>query len=213
MKREQIIEKIKKIMALAQNNPNENEALAATLKAQKMMAEFHVEEKDLGDDVTESNIDEMIVKLSGKTQKWRIALAQTLAKNFRCRLYLIDGNVTFYGYVEDIQICSEVFRSLYVIGSKLSDKAKREARKQYGTASGVRNAFCLGFVAGIKKELEKQCTALMVITPKEVNESFEEKTKHMKSKSASIKANTNSSAYNEGYQAGRDAMQAKKIAG
>lgn len=212
-KRETIIEKIRKMMALASNNPSEAEATSAALMAQKLMAKYHVEEKELGEDISESNIESLTIILSGKVQKWRISLAQALARNFRCRVYLVNGDVTFYGFTEDIQICSEVFKSLYSIGNKLSEKAKREVRKEDGTAKGVKNSFCLGFVSGIRKELEKQCTALMVVVPQEVNDQFEEMTANFKVKSSTIKTNVNSSAYIQGFQAGRDAMQAKKITG
>ena len=57
--KKQIIEKIKKIMALSENNPNQNEAIAAALKAQKLMAKFHIEESELGEELTESKIDSM----------------------------------------------------------------------------------------------------------------------------------------------------------
>jgi len=43
-KRDQVIEKIKKLLALSKKNNNENEKIAAALKAQKLIAEFSVEE-------------------------------------------------------------------------------------------------------------------------------------------------------------------------
>lgn len=67
MNNKEVIEKVKKILALAENNPNENEALAAALKAQKMMAKFHIQEEDLRDEVTESTIDSIVAKHNGKT--------------------------------------------------------------------------------------------------------------------------------------------------
>lgn len=209
-----IIEKIRKVLALAENNPNENEAIAAALKAQKLMAKFHIDEKEIGQEVTEDNIDKLICKVSGKTQKWRLQLASILANNFRCKVYLLGSDVVFYGYESDIKICSEVFYSLYRIGVKLSDKAKRDARSRYGTATGVRNTFCLGFVHGIKNELEKQCTALMIVVPKEVNESFDnlKNEKNMKQKNASIKA-TNRAIYDKGFQSGKDAIRSRGIEG
>lgn len=212
------IEKIKKIMALAENNPSEGEALAAALKAQRMMAEYHIEEKDLGEDITTSNIEELEVVVSGKVEKWRLMLAQVLAKNFRCKVWInscfgAPSNVVFYGYEEDTRVCSEVYKSLYEIGKKLSDKAKREARKEWGTATGVKNSFCLGFVKGVEKELGKQCTALLVIVPKEVEESFNEKTKGFKHTSSSLANLGSYSAYAKGFETGKDAASTKKIAG
>lgn len=208
-----IIEKIKKILALAENNPNENEAVAAALKAQKLMAKFHIEEQELGEEITEKNIDKLECVVNGKSQKWKLQLASVLANNFRCRIYLINGNVTFYGYEEDIKICSEVFYSLYNIGVKLSDKAKREARKENGTATGVRNTFCYGFVQGIKSELEKQCTALMIVVPKEVNDSYTEMTKGFSQKKTSIRISSNKRIYDKGFQSGKDAIRSRGIEG
>ena len=213
--KKQIIEKIKKIMALAENNPNENEAIAAALKAQKLMAKFHIKESELGEEVTESKIDSMQCVVKGKTQKWKLQLAVVLAKNFRCKIYIMDGNVTFYGYEEDIKICSEVFYSLYKIGVKLSDKLKRETRQSTGTAKGIRNTFCMGFVAGIKSELEKQCTALMIVVPKEVNEEYDRFATKMnfKNKSTSVTMSNNRDVYNKGFQSGKDAMRQRAIEG
>lgn len=213
MEREKVIEKIKKVLALAENNPNENEAVAAALKAQKLMAEFHIQENELGTEITESNIDEVICHCSGKVQKWRITLANVLAKNFRCRVFLVNNDVCFYGFEEDIKICSEVFYSMYKIGVKLSDKKKREIRKQCGTAKDVRNTFCLGFVAGIKSQLEKQCTALMIVVPKEVNEGFSDRTKGFGTKNTSLKGRGSSDIYNDGFQSGKNAILSRGIEG
>lgn len=213
--KKQVIDKIKKILALAENNPNENEAVAAAMKAQALMAKFHIEEKELGEEVTENNIDSLECVVNGKSQKWRIQLASVLAKNFRCKLFLTSGNVTFYGYDEDVKICSEVFYSLYKIGVKLSDKKKREMRKEYGTATGVRNTFCLGFVRGIQSELEKQCTALMIVVPKEVTDGFDEMVNNgnWKTKNSGLRISSDSRIYNEGFQSGKEAMRSKAIEG
>lgn len=206
-----IIEKIKKVLALAENNPSEHEALAAALKAQKMMAEHHIKEEDLAEEVNENNIDEVIASVGGKSQKWRISLAVVLAKNFRCKVYLHGNDVVFFGYEEDTKICSEVFKSLYKIGVKLSDKKKREYREIYGTASGVRNSFCAGFVDGIKNGLEKQCTALMIIVPKEVNEKYDEKfANNTRQRNASINVR-NGRLYSEGFEKGKEAVQARTL--
>lgn len=213
--KKQIIEKIKKIMALAENNPNENEAIAAAMKAQRLMAEYHIEEKELGEEITESKIDSMECVVSGKTQKWKLQLAVMLAKNFRCKIYLNNNNVVFYGYEEDVKICSEVFYSLYRIGVKLSDKLKRETRQQTGTAKGIRNTFCVGFVAGIKSELEKQCTALMIVVPKEVNEEYNKMSTRMNfvNKSTAVKLGADRNVYNKGFQSGKDAIRQRAIEG
>lgn len=39
---EKIIAKIKKVLELSKNNPSEEEAKSAALKAQRLMAEYHI---------------------------------------------------------------------------------------------------------------------------------------------------------------------------
>lgn len=211
--KKEIIEKVKKILALAANNPNQNEAIAAALKAQELMAKFNIQEVEIGEEVTEDKIDSLQAVVTGKAQKWRLSLAIVIAKNFRCKVYLDGQDVTFYGYNNDASIAKEVFLTMYAIGVKLSNKEKREARKESGTAKGVRNTFCLGFVNGIKSELEKQCTALMIVTPKEVEETYKEKFQHGKTRSASLTVSSDKKIYNKGFQAGREAIQGNRIEG
>lgn len=212
--KQEMIEKIRKILALAENNPEKNEAIAAALHAQKLMAKYHIEQSELGQELKEENIDSLECVLSGKTMKWRLGLAAIIGRNFRCRVYLnYAGNVTFYGFEEDAKIAREVFISLYNIGVKLSNKMKREARKETGTASGVRNTFCLGFVDGIRAELEKQCTALMIVVPKEVDEKYKEQFTFTRTTSTSMKVSSDREMYNKGFQEGRDAIRSKGIEG
>jgi len=211
--KKEVIEKVKKILALAGNNPNQHEAIAAALKAQELMAKFNINESELGDELTEESINSMECVVSGKAQKWRLSLAVVIAKNFRCKVYLSNGNVTFYGYDNDVAIAKEVFLSMYAIGVKLSNKEKKEARKESGTAKGVRNTFCLGFVNGIKSELEKQCTALMIVTPKEVDEKYNQEMKFGRTRSASLTVSTNAAVYAKGFQAGKDAAKGRMIEG
>lgn len=212
MTREMAIDKIRKILALAENNPSEHEAISAALMAQKLMAKYNIQETEIQEEVTDNNIESLQVVVSGKVQKWRLYLAQVVAKNFRCKVYLRGQDVVFFGYKKDADICKEVFLSLYRIGVKLSDKAKREARSKYGTAKGIRNSFCIGFVDGIRSELEKQSTALIIIVPKEVNEKYDNMSRGWKNRASNVSVNRfNPDAYSAGKQAGKDAMQSRRL--
>lgn len=216
--RQKMIDKIKKVLALAENNPSENEAIAASLKAQKMMAEYHIKEEELFDEITEEKIVAMRSELSGKNAKWRIMLALVLAKNFRCKCFGdYDKTIVFYGYKTDAEICHNVYQTMYKIGNKLAQKLKREERETWGTAKGIMNTFCLGFVDGIRSELEKQCTALMIITPKEVEVGFENdvvKKKNTRTTRNRLGSMVNDKAiYDKGYQSGKNAIMARGIQG
>lgn len=105
---EKLIEKITNLLDLAGNNPSENEALAAALKAQELMAKYHIELADLGHRQDEIVEEPCIAKSSG-VSKWKMTLACILAENFCCKTFLSAGRVVFYGYQQDARIAKEVF--------------------------------------------------------------------------------------------------------
>ena len=55
-KREKILKKIENLLALAGNNPSENEAIAAALKAQELMAKYNIELADIEGETPKDNI-------------------------------------------------------------------------------------------------------------------------------------------------------------
>lgn len=212
---EKMMEKIKNLLDLANNNPNENEAIAAALKAQELMAKYDIELDQLDDKTENREIVEEIYRNNGKhdMKKWRYGLANIIAKNFRCKNYFIGRqDVVFYGYKEDAKIAVQVFSYLYEIGNKLAFKKYYEEKKQGHSTKGVMNTYLIGFRDGIKSDLEKQCTALMIVTPQEVTEAFNERTKSFKSMTNRVKTlGRNNSIYNDGFTDGKNAVQSRAL--
>ena len=208
---EKIIIKIKNLLDLSNNNPNQNEAFAAELKAQELMAKYKIKIEDLEDN--KSQIMEKYFdgdELSGN-KKWRVYLAQIISKNFRCKCYLSGKYIVFYGYDNDAEIALEVFKMLVNTGTRLSRKEYYTRKKNGYSTKGVMNAFLIGFCDGVKEVLDRQCTALMIITPKEVEKGFEELTVGWKKKPNKIKVNTNKEIENNGRIAGKNAMSSRQI--
>ena len=50
---------------------------------------------------------------------------------------------------------------------------KNRAKSQFGEIVGVETSYASGFVDAVREEMSKQCKALMLIIPKEVNEHIE----------------------------------------
>ena len=174
--KEKIIEKIQNLLDLAGNNPNRNEALAASLKAQQLMAKYDIELADLDSDGTEQEIGEVMVTCSKDGITFKKGLAAIIAENFRCRSFAlttkIQNQIVFYGYKQDAQIASQVYIYLYRTGIRLSNREAKKVRDLGLHFS--RSDYLIGFAQGVKKELGKQCRALMLVVPKEVEDGFQD---------------------------------------
>lgn len=213
---EKILNKIKNLLDLANNNPNENEAIAAALKAQELMAKYNIELDQLDDKKETREIVKEIYHQSDKHEmrKWKIGLADIIAQNFRCKVYFMNKkDVVFYGYKEDAKIALNVFTYLYEIGNKFAVRYYNKCKKEGEETRGVMNTYLVGFKDGVAEVLEKQCTALMIVTPKEVTESFEEMTSGWKTIKSTLRLSGDTSAYSNGKSDGRDMATARNIEG
>lgn len=213
---EKILNKIKNLLDLANNNPNENEALAAALKAQELMAKYNIELDQLDNKQETREIVKEVYHQSGKHEmrKWKIGLANIIAKNFRCKVYFINKqDVVFYGYKEDAKIALQVFTYLYEIGNKFAVRYYNKCKKEGRDTQGVMNTYLIGFRDGAAEVLGKQCTALMIVTPKEVTESFDEMAKNWKTSTTTVKMSGDAAAYSNGKSDGRNMATARNIEG
>ena len=216
---EKILNKIKNLLDLANNNPNENEALAAALKAQELMAKYNIELEQLDHKEETREIVKEVYYQSGKHEmkKWKVNLSNIIAKNFRCKVYYLGNksaeNVVFYGYKEDAKIALQVFTYLYEVGNKFAVRYYNKCKKEGRQTRGVMNTYLVGFCDGVAEVLEKQCTALMIVTPKEVTESYEEMSKDFRRTRTRMSMSGDTSAYSNGKSDGKDMATARNIEG
>lgn len=214
-----IIEKIKKLLEMTEaNGASENEAMVAALKAQKLMAECNIDLIDIQDEHKPTDeISEEFVDISDNSHqvsKWKGRLANIIAQNFRCKVYL-HGNkaVVFYGYKTDAKIAGDVFKFLFKTGGKLANKYYNLCRKEGKSTRGVLNAYLVGYCQGIADVLEKQCVALMIVTPAEVEDGWKEKSKGFGTKSNALRISGDQRAFEYGRNEGRSVANARSIEG
>ena len=171
MERERIIEKIKKLREHSvENGCNEAEAIQFALKAQKLIADNDVEEWELADEVRR-----VAETTTGSTSKaWAPSLALAIADNFRGKVY--QRQVTtrkyefhFVGYKADSEAAEIVYTNLLEACHRLAGEYQDFAY----TDPGAYSNFVIGFIAGVRAELEKQCFELMIVCPKEVEDHFD----------------------------------------
>ena len=135
-----------------------------------------------------------------------------VADNFACKHFIVGTEqIVFFGYRADIVAARRVFVYLFKVGHKLATQYAKNYREENYAADGVYNSFCKGFVAGVKKELDKQCTALAIVVQPKVKEEWEVFSADFGLlKNSGIQA-TNREAYNEGFVEGKRALNAQYL--
>ena len=211
---EKILNKIKNLLDLASNNPNENEAMAAALKAQELMAKYNIDSSAIDSDQSEKELYKAVYRDTGKHEmkKWKVSLGSIIAKNFCCKVYYMGSrgaqDVVFYGYKKDATVAVEVFKFLYSTGNKLAVRYYNQCKKEGRSTQGVMNTYLSGFCDGIKEVLDRQCTALMLVIPKEVEESYAEMSRSFGTCRNTIRVSNDRRAYDEGKTDGKNTATA-----
>lgn len=212
MKQEKIIQTIKKVLELSKNNPSEEEAKSAALKAQELLAKYHIDIAEVEGEEDVEQITEIRVDLPPK--KWKYTLARIVSDNFRCKhFYYGKSCVVFYGHETDAEVAAETFKYLFDLGNRLAGREVDRVFAETGTSAGVYNSFVKGFCDGVKEVLEAQCTALMIVVPKDVNESYEELAKTFRRMNTSSVRTTDRDVYLNGKTEGKNAIGKRQIEG
>lgn len=214
--REKIVERIKKLLALAEGKgATEAEVTAAALAAQRLIAQNDVEQWEIHS-VNAEPIGE--VRTNQAPRRWRCHLASIVAPAFRCECYQNtewnfeaarrETTVVFYGYKTDATAAAITFNTLYKIGNRLASRFSRSAER------GSYNAYVLGFVNGVRLELEKQTEALMIVVPPKVKEAFCNEYGDMETASGKLSVAHGEdayAAYQNGIEEGRNAVQSHRF--
>ena len=150
--RDALIEKIKKLFALSENNPNEHEAAAAAGKARELLEAHDLSTADLNEkpEPVEEKMHE-----TGKSyfSQWLIRLASVVASHFNCRIVLCSGisaKVKFIGTATDIAIAEYVFVYL----RRAIEAAAEKTEVPFGkNGRRWKDSFRCGMVKGVSNNL------------------------------------------------------------
>ncbi len=144
-----IIEKINKLLALA-NSSNENEAAVAVEKASLLLAQYNLSLADLGsDDLTD--ITELVVETTSKFISWKMLLLSGIAEANGCQALRNNykGNMKLIGSHASLIVC----QNLYDYLSKAID---RRAKYRQGRGRAYLNAFRVGCATRLSQRLADQ---------------------------------------------------------
>lgn len=213
---EKILDKVKKLLALAGNNPSEEEAKAAALKAQQLIAQYNLSMTDVGEE--EDKTEKLMFKYfqTGVDKAWKYDLSSVVARNFRCRVtWFGKRELAFYGFETDATIACEVFEFLFKACEKRSRYTADKAYREHGCSKGVYYSFSKGFINGVASELDRQCTALMIIEAPEVKDGYSAWCSSRNVKTLDVHRRDakdfQKDHYNNGVVEGRNAIHARGI--
>lgn len=205
---EKMVDRVKKLLALAGNNPSEEEAKLALMRANALIAKYNI---DLSEETGEKVEYSVLPASHPNNNGYRIPLAGVIAPSFRCKVIMVGNTVHFFGRKQDAEACVEVYNYIYRVSRSLAQKLERKAKKEGRSIHGLANSYWKGFVVGISKELSEQCKALMVVVPEGVKSEFSNRYQGCKQYGGGMR-NTgyDHAAYSQGVQDGRHSMRTRK---
>lgn len=211
---EEVMRKVEKLLALADTsrNPSEQEAISASMQAQKLLAKYNLDAAMVTGQEKKEDVEQVIADI-GAGKKWRYTLAQTVANSYCCKCFYSGNAVVFYGYKSDSLIARRVFVYLFEVGNRLANSCVREYREIGKRTENVYNSFCIGFVSGVDSELSRHCKALMLVVPQEVSESYKAFSADFKQVDNQLhqKDITDYDAMEKGYVEGKRALNAQYL--
>lgn len=190
MNNDQIINRIKKLLTLAEDKANMEESHSAFLTAQKLMVKYGVDPKEITDD---EEVKEVLQKGNGDYKRlfwWEKRLAQIISKNFRCKNYIhsthvsgrnqMQRKIVFMGLEQDVELANAmnklVIDAIQFYANRYIKLNHITGNRAYTTQA--KNDYMKGFIDGLKDKFDEQLSnqewGLVLVIPKEVEDKFEE---------------------------------------
>lgn len=209
MSNEKLIEKIKNLIQLANDNPSDEEGQTALLLVQKLMLKNNIAlaEVEQFDEPKKFETSSTIAKEANRILWWERELAYTLAHNFRC--FYVDqrdrrlrkSRIIFFGEKQDADLVSKVFEAaLLYLRYRLDRLPSRE--------TSYKNSYLKGFLVALSRRFKKQVEeySLMVLPSEETKEAFRGTFQNIQQGKIEVTKNDfNLEAYTEGKFHGENA--------
>src|SRR3972149_1093942 len=158
----ELISKIQKVLALANNNPSAEEGQTAMLLAQKLMMENNITISDIsiGEIKTKEVVDQAVEE-SKMSSWWHQNLAVIIAENFKCTTYISRSHrvgitsIKFVGLKNDVEMARQVY--LYAVETVSYNSIKYvSSNKTRISTRGMKNQYILGFLSGLRAKFAEQ---------------------------------------------------------
>ena len=172
-----VISRVQKLLALANNNSNLNEAQSAASRADALIQEYRLSTAQLQNKETGPEMDCDNVYVGGKRSQWRESLLHGICNHYGCSWYLTSkrGDVEYnvVGQYADVEIVRNMFLWLEETLTVMSKRLNHGKGVAYGKAwlvgasHGVHNTF----VELSKKASEDVSTAMVLLSNRKAQSS------------------------------------------
>lgn len=212
-KMNQIADKVQKLLALAGNNPSAEEAQAALLKAQALIAKYNLD-MDKVEGKPEYRYEFIVTKV--KSHTYNNSLGSIIAGSFACKV-IIDGTtnrIGIFGREDNAKAAASALEYAFKVMSRGGNKATRDNGLQPGHTGAAHyyNAYVLGFLKGLKSAMDAQTVALAIVVPEDVNKAFHDKFQTISyTRRGKTKAAYDRNSYNAGMRDGSTCMGKRSL--
>lgn len=149
-----IIDRIKKLLRLAEHAGSEQEAALAAERAAQLMAQHEIHEAQLSDSDVEVR-DPMVecheVTTTRKRVAWHTSLATAVAESYGAHAYTVGGRIAFFGRLSAVQAAG--YTTLYLI-REIEEMCDKDAPTHL-YSRGFRNAYRLGYARRIAERIRE----------------------------------------------------------
>ena len=220
-----IIKKIRGLLALSNNQKDDEESQTAFIMAQKLMMKYDISMSQIESSANDQKaVKQGQVTVHKKLYWWERELAQIIADNFRVKFFYnckkfrkqkqAKQSIVFLGYESDVALAKEMYILAYDV---LTFYTKRFIDEYYQATNHLRthqetinlkNSYQSGFLEGLSNKFEQQVEemkqeyGLMVLTPKEVQDQYNEMFEGTKGATFKMPKIEEIAAYTRGYNEG-----------
>lgn len=163
-----IVDKIRKLLALA-NSSNEHEAALAAAHAQRLLSEHNLAMADIGTEQLPPSAEKVETVAAKSLPKWIRQLSAGVCTAFDCQAihHPALGRMTFIGVGADVQIAAYAFGYLeHALRRLCSNYMQQHAGSRIAARDRemLRQSYYLGAVSAVNRQLQEQ-RARTPVTP------------------------------------------------
>lgn len=162
--RDGLMRRIKKLLALAADNPDSPESQAAGIKAGQLMSEYQIEFASIEMEEDEILQDEAAIYME-EDVKWNHSLVTVISETFNCKSIKSGNTFKIIGYKHDVELTKWMFSYVRTIIAKKADKfcSTQKQRKDFGMGAVISLNRRFKEIFSVKKQHMDGATSALVV--------------------------------------------------